>query len=112
MSAKHTPGLWEIQGGISLVGDPMSRGGQHALYCATVKQENYVGGVCSIQSADHCETGITREAAEANARLIAAAPELLDALKGVLTQHHSPDSKEPEIVRAYAAIAKATGSAA
>jgi hypothetical protein len=43
---------------------------------------------------------------EANARLIAAAPDLLDALKAVLSV---ADRKTDEFDRAHAAIAKAEG---
>ncbi|OAH41860.1 hypothetical protein AX777_21350 [Sphingobium yanoikuyae] len=59
---------------------------------------------------------------EANARLIAAAPELLEALDGVLAKYtglvESGDAgfwdaeKEPEVIAARAAIAKAKGGAA
>ena len=44
---------------------------------------------------------------EANARLIAAAPDLLEALKGVVAV---ADRKTDEFDRAKAAIAKATGT--
>lgn len=42
---------------------------------------------------------------EADARLIAASPDLLDALKGLLYK----DSGEPAFFKARAAIARATG---
>lgn len=55
---------------------------------------------------------------EPNARLIAAAPELLEALQSIVenygySSYPSDEDKEssPEVVAARAAIAKATGSA-
>lgn len=111
--AKHTPGPWELSGGIHLVGNPLE-GGQHSLYCADIRHRDYIGGICTIQSADHCPpAGITRGTAEANARLIAAAPDLLSALRiadafcGSLTSDVCPDDVHIPI---RDAIAKATGS--
>ncbi|HDA7260228.1 TPA: hypothetical protein O5T62_002833, partial [Staphylococcus aureus] len=43
------------------------------------------GYVASVQSCDHID-GITREEAEANARLIAAAPDLLKAAEKFIAQ--------------------------
>ena len=57
--------------------------------------------------------GISREQAVANARLIAAAPELLAALqelnRAVRQFTNADESDWPELVAARAAIAKATG---
>lgn len=116
MSTNHTQGPWSLHGGITLVGDPYSKTGQHALYCADIRHPGFVGSVCTIQSADHVDTGITREMAEANARLIAAAPELLEALQAL---NHSLDRGELQhddqraaFDAARAAIAKALGERA
>lgn len=111
MSTKHTPGPWSLQGDITLVGDPYSKTGQHALYCAEIRHPDSGGCVCTIQSADHVDTGITRETAEANARLIAAAPDLLDALQAMLTHMgmDEDDWNKPTFNKARAAISKATG---
>lgn len=49
---------------------------------------------------------------QANARLIAAAPELLDALVDVMFQHVPFSNKADYAERARAAIAKATGGEA
>ena len=81
---KHTPGPWYLSGRIEMVGDPYSKLGQHALYCARVTHPGFIGDICTVQSADHVDEGVTRETAEANARLIAAAPELLEALQSLL----------------------------
>lgn len=48
----------------------------------------------------------------ANARLIAAAPELLDALRAVMALPDHAVDRRDEAKQAHAAIAKATGSAA
>lgn len=63
--AKHTPGPWTFDGD-----NPANQGFDVALSD---------GG--AIATAYYCEDGEGRDEAEANARLIAAAPELLAALK-------------------------------
>lgn len=52
--------------------------------------------------------GLSHDADEANARLIAAAPELLEALCDMVSDHE--DLSEATLQFARAAIAKATGS--
>lgn len=94
--SKHTLGPWVSH-------KYPSTGGGNAF----VIQAGALRGITVASLSPGHTTDRVEETAEANARLIAAAPELLEALKGVLTQHHSPDSTEPEIVRAFAAIAKA-----
>ena len=49
-------------------------------------------------------------AAEANANLIAAAPELLEALKSLLFFYTTEDDDEYGVIEAKAAIARAEGS--
>ena len=76
-----------------------------------------VGGNTMIATARDGLNGIDREQAVANARLIAAAPELLTALQALLdgaVRHEVRDGYEahyPEIAAARAVIAKATNSA-
>ena len=73
---------------------------------------DYVGSICAIQSCDHIN-GIPYGEAQANARLIAAAPELLAALKAMLNRY-GDKSKHPfcdASIAARAAIAKAEGRA-
>ena len=84
--AKHTPGPWHavIAGGVQpVIGGPL------------------------ITSA-HTKSGMLPNY-EANARLIAAAPELLEALRGVV---RVADRSTIEFDAARAAIAKATGESA
>jgi len=63
----------------------------------------------------HCGIGMRHDPSEseANARLIAAAPELLAALLGLLRiRHRLPyrDGEVPEVAAAHAAIAKTGGA--
>lgn len=83
MTSKHTPGPWSVGNGSRVTG--------FTVKIAT--DELLVGG-----------RGLT---SEANARLIAAAPELLEALQRLV------DVVDPESTgwnEAVAAIAKATGA--
>ena len=102
MSApKHTPGPW-------ITDDKQS--GDVFRY---VMPEN--GSVLPI-----CRLDVDRFEAEANARLIAAAPELLEALEAMLShtadldpmQGFRPEEDFSAVKQARAAIAKATGVAA
>jgi hypothetical protein len=99
--ATHTPGPWHI--GQSREWDDGELHEQLAVYSAegvkTAKVETWL---------KHC-----REESEANARLIAAAPELLAALKALLPilDNDSPLARAYEDVGqlAQAALAKAEG---
>lgn len=85
---------------------------QSRHFVAVVMPEGaYRGSVCDLQSCDHIG-GITMDEARANARLIAAAPELLEALVAVERRIADDDGFDgtKEIIRA--AIAKATGEQA
>lgn len=76
--AKHTPGPWAYSGSVRDVdGDK--------LFCGSVYPVDdtiYRGNICGLQSADYIG-GINIQEAEANASLIAAAPDLLAALQRV-----------------------------
>ena len=102
-AAKHTPGPWEPTKlnsaplGLWAVNAP-GYGGRNPLVCG---MEYSKGGPIL-----HAES-------EANARLIAAAPELLEALQSVVThwtsQFERSGHKAPSwCIQARAAIAKAT----
>lgn len=95
MTTTHTPGPWEYDGDY--------------IFAAAI------GGYIADPNTDDMTSGryvAKRDAQvqiEANARLIAAAPDLLAALQGVL---RVADRATDEFDAARAAIARATGSAA
>lgn len=92
MSAKHTPGPWWV--------DAKSFGGVETF---TVRNE----AGKEVASGQHIATR-----RKADARLIAAAPELLEALRGLLHKLDIPQQAmglAADIYRARAAIAKAEG---
>jgi len=93
--SKHTPGPWML--------DINKRGGEWDYLIRTVKPHNPAGGVGM-----HVATvNVTfKHLPEDNARLIAAAPEMLEALKAVVAV---ADRKTVEFDAARAAIAKAEG---
>lgn len=85
----HTPGPWSVNGELREVAE--ASGHKLMLYCADIvlaedDPRGWRGYIASVQSADHCANGITREEAEANARLLAAAPDLFEALKLMLCE--------------------------
>lgn len=92
MSTQHTPGPWGNIGGNGRLLDIPIR--------ATDLEKLGVSLVYIITDSPH-----RREVAQANARLIAAAPDLLEALQDLLFF----DNGKPEFDAARAAIAKATG---
>jgi hypothetical protein len=88
---KHTPGPWEV------------------LEFPDCYQIN---GIRDHQYDEIAETGDNTELDEANARLISAAPELLEALRGLLSHVESwkvVETAHGDIANARAAISKATG---
>lgn len=102
MSApKHTPGPWYVDKAPSIFGG-------HGF---TIHK----GSAMICTAFPGASTDRIEPVAELNARLIAAAPELLDALKVMLEQFTKTPStlKDSECrVKAHAAIAKATGEQA
>jgi len=86
MKTKHTPGPWEIE--------PHS----------TIDKEFNVGPGISVDydDVDHAEQ-------DANAKLIAAAPDLLEALNYCISVFDAQlDQKEPYYIQAVKAIKRAT----
>ena len=92
MSTQYTPGPWRI-------GTPPPNG------------EQTIGALNGLMVAV-ATTGVEMEVTEANARLIAAAPELLEALQSVLDNCLDSEGLCAAHAKARAAIAKATGGAA
>lgn len=100
--AKHTPGPWFT----------------HREGFSTVYIEARIGGGLIQEVAACGPTNQGSEQQEANARLIAAAPELLEALRGLdeaycragthLTREERTEDRK-RLIAARAAIAKATG---
>jgi len=105
----HTPGPWELIGSIRAVG---KEGDETDLYCGSIVPTPWRGPVCRIQSVDHID-GISKDEAEANGRLIASAPDLLEALQRMVQLQEISDAwlaNRAEFEFARAAIAKATGT--
>ena len=105
--SKHTPGPW--------VHD--TRGYRHAdVKAADGRNIACTWGVNNQpKTKDACEA--QKQIARANARLIAAAPELLEALKAIVKSLADQDDEgmiehAQQMIDARAAIAKATGGAA
>jgi len=101
--AKHTPGPWLTD-----------RNNVHTGQIATVHHclnNDWV----EVWTDKWAETGLGEAEQEANARLIAAAPELLDALRSMLVQFNFNTitgivhDESAVIVKAREAISKATG---
>ncbi|WP_063976804.1 hypothetical protein [Sphingobium yanoikuyae] len=131
-NATHTPGPWVVHGAFythGVKGDVFAKDAKDVFdatpVCRVVapvshRQTKKGGPIDAL----HAIAKRKQQAPviEANARLIAAAPELLEALDGVLAKYtglvESGDAgfwdaeKEPEVIAARAAIAKAKGGAA
>jgi len=99
--SKHTPGPWEI-----------------LRYCNVRDNDPDAVGVGSDMGivADVWKDGVMEEAGDANAKLIAAAPELLKMLeiagayvKEMGSEHSWPSAIEEDYRNIRAAIAKAEG---
>lgn len=111
MSEKHTPGPWNL-------GSP-DRNGENAHMCEVMTEyatPNEGGAwplydiICCTWSPKYQASSIrlSRQECIANGRLIAAAPELLEALKALADAADSSIELCDEVEAARAAIAKAT----
>jgi hypothetical protein len=102
--ARHTPGPWSL---------PHFAEPDVNCECGYVLTDNLMGAVCTVHASgkgnDWTRHGDNPKFAEAvaNARLIAAAPDLLAALKLAQTIIGHPDDEGSKIIAA--AIAKAEG---
>lgn len=102
MSAANTPGPWVAE---TSLGYTRSAG----IFAG----KNLVATACAGIPSGHLPADITEQEALANARLIAAAPELLDALMLAVRQNeHDMVMTGEELRQCLAAISKATGGAA
>lgn len=104
MELKHTPGPWFTED------DDWTKGGDALITCESRE------GMISVAKVEGggSESGYDSEFARqqsANAKLIAAAPELMEALQELvfLYEHDEGCRELTEYKRAKAAIAKATG---
>ena len=93
--AKHTPGPWLT----------------HKEGFSSIYIESRIGGGMLQEVASCGPTGEGSDQQEANARLIAAAPELLEALAEIVSAADGEgwNQLDPSLSKARAAIAKATG---
>jgi hypothetical protein len=99
-AAKHTPGPWHVKQLMSYVDQFEIRGPRDS-------------GVMVARTIEWGSAAEGDDPSEANARLIAAAPELLEALQEMVDEINSGDEPghgSPWHDKARAAIAKATGS--
>lgn len=96
MNTKHTPGPWMYAGAGAIKRD------YTAIGCTD--------GETIASAWGHSNSGffVSEEEKEANARLIAAAPELFEALLDMVSDH--ADLSEATLNFARAAIEKATGA--
>jgi hypothetical protein len=94
MNAKHTPGPWVADGSRVRIATPTKCGYREGLRIDT----------CYIEDAWENDPE-----AEANARLIAAAPDMLTALEAVVKAYDGPCVTRSEMDMVRAAIAKALG---
>ncbi len=78
LPGKHTPGPWLVQGSL-----------EQPEVWADCEDPNG-GQVCALSTVGAYQAAQTEFQVQANARLIAAAPELLDALKAALSYAQNP----------------------
>lgn len=112
LETKHTPGPWEYVPSNEHHG-PYVSGPFGGDICDCYMMSNPTA--LSVRNGgDSRPIHFQHEDADANARLIAAAPDLLEALKACVTMYgdENPDDDWTCIKLARAAIAKATGEAA
>ena len=106
MKQKHTPGPWVLK---------VRKHDNFTVAEIEIDASPYRGDVARLQSCEHID-GIATDELLANARLIAAAPKLLDALEAFEAEYDKVDLTKAEppkltaaVFAARAAIAKAKG---
>lgn len=117
--AKHTPGPWEWRdvagAGLSIYGDVSATMGKDFAHVVEIFGLGACGAPRFQISYERWVQFPKRdwdEMQQANARLIAAAPDLLDALRTVVAADLEPTSYEQLLKRVRTALAKATGGEA
>ncbi len=114
--AAHTPGPWEVHSSFPWIVVPASDVRKHVGGAADpeVEAQGYCKQIASEAPTEYPEfhrSRVVKGEAEANARLIAAAPELVEALKAALPSLHWANTHgsrcEEDIAKAKAALAKA-----
>lgn len=110
MVTEHTPGPWEYVPSTANHGPYVSNGwgAGDICDCYTMSKPSELA-VCNGGTSQPIP--FQHEEADANARLIAAAPEMLDALEQAQEWLSKWGSAEPQLAVIEAAIAKATGGA-
>ena len=110
-----TPGPWVTSGEFTLVGQTGRRWEEYVAEVRPTSGE-YRGKIADLQSAN-CISGIDGNECKANAHLIAAAPEMYEALEELLRcvrsfeQEGEAEWMKSEIRDAEKALAKARGEA-
>ena len=101
---RHTPGPWHTL----CHGDSLEDGSHRVTIAGPSTPDNFAGQVATAW-----RKGASAEEVEANARLIAAAPDLLDALKGMMEWARRVRAANPgmEVAEAMNAIARVEGRA-
>lgn len=109
MNTPYTPGPWKTE----------YRKGADAMYRTEIFSEQHGGIATCAWTPKHCGNGVIETYREANARLIAVAPDLLDVVKGFRRKLETyvsvyPGDKELRrlLSNCDAAIAKVTGETA
>lgn len=98
MGTKHTPGPWHTD-----------TGGAGCEFVIENQNQGY-GAYTIAEIPEYLESDYTRETIAANAQLIAAAPELLEALEDYVKVHEFlGHADRPHYQAAIKAIAKAKG---
>lgn len=106
MNAQHTPGPWQAK----------HRAGKDGMFRTEIFSSEFGGIATCNWTPKNCGNGVTGTYREANARLIAAAPDLLEALKlAEFVMDDCPMVSQQlvaAVAKARAAIAKVEGGAA
>ena len=103
MSAKHTPGPWNTD----RQNWPFELTGR---YHRVISEERFPAAFIPAWSEPGPGEVDGTEEAKANAHLISAAPDLLEALKTLVGPIWSPQESADAVAKACAAIAKAEGA--